>query len=114
MLKVGNDNVAIGLRDVEYTYEGSTVMFPLEKGIYFFSLSKEILPLMIARTIVFDSAIAEKANTGIAILILSENSSKDTAALSKMDNETCVISLAGSFALTNQNDIASFKYIPKE
>lgn len=54
MLKVGNDNVAIKLIDVEYAFSDYAVTFPTKYGIYFLTIKTLYDEIDYQYTIVFN------------------------------------------------------------
>lgn len=115
MLKIGNDNVAIGLRDVEYTYNNNTVTFSFEKGIYFFTVALSNGGDMHAYTYLFDSAIFEKMSIPSAANIGSSLSGDgELIAMRVVEGNMIAIVVNTGSGMTSKDNVVSFKYIPKE
>ena len=114
MINIGNDNVAVKLRDVEYVYESGVIQFSFEKGIYFFTVAFGSASNMQACTFIFDSAILEKLGTpGIANIGAAFSSDSPITAI-KITDKIITIGMNASSGITSKDDVISFKYIPKE
>lgn len=111
MLKVGNDNVAIRLIDVEYAFSDYAVAFPIKYGIYFLTIKTLYEGLDYQYTIVFNVGANIVENT---IIHLGPVDPNNNFAILAPNEQGVVVGILGAIAPQGPEDIISFKYIPEE
>jgi hypothetical protein len=110
MINIGNDNVAVKLRDVEYVYSDFSVAFPTKNGTYFLTIKAIYKEITYQYTIVFN--IGSNTEDG-SIIFLGHDPNNNFALLGKKE-EGCVVGILGTIAPQDPEDIINFKYIPEE
>lgn len=113
MINIGNDNVAVKLRDVECVYDNVWITFPIKKGIYFLTIFiAEDSATDYCRTIVFDIDILGKIPVGDFTYL--PDGSDSAFILQHKDENNAMFTIYGSHVLQSKDYIAGFKYIPIE